>query len=106
MFVIFVIIESGQEDRFLTFLNELFPNTISFTIEKEVGGKLPFIDSLVIRSSDCFKTTVYRKPSHSDKYLHFSSHPQAVMRAVVHGMTRRGVGVCETEFLGPELKHI
>ncbi|KFD64516.1 hypothetical protein M514_12999 [Trichuris suis] len=61
---IFVIIESGQEDRFLTFLNELFPNTISLTIEKEVA--------------DCLKTTVYRKPTHSDSYLHFSSHqPQA-----------------------------
>ncbi|KFD59678.1 hypothetical protein M514_28142 [Trichuris suis] len=104
---IFVIIESGQEDRFLTFLNKLFPNIICFTIEKEVGGKLPFLDSLVIRSSDCFKTTVYRKPTHSDRYLHFSSHrPQAVMRAVINGMTKRAVALCEPEFLGPELKHI
>ncbi|KFD47228.1 hypothetical protein M513_11935 [Trichuris suis] len=106
MFVIFVIIVSGQEDRFLTFRNELFPNTISFTIEKEVGGKLTFLDSLVIWGSDCYKTTVYRKPTHSDRYLHFSSHhPQAVMRAVVHGMTRRAVALCEPEFLGQELKH-
>ncbi|KFD49825.1 hypothetical protein M513_09292 [Trichuris suis] len=107
MFVIFVIIESGQEDRFLTILNPLFDNTLSFTIEKEVGGRLPFLDSLVIRSSDCFKTTVYRKPTHSDRYLYLSSHcPQAVMRAVVHGMTRRAVAPCEPDVLAQELKHI
>ncbi|KFD49303.1 hypothetical protein M513_09855 [Trichuris suis] len=106
MFVVFVFIESGQEDRFLTFLNELFDNTISFTIEKEMGGKLPFLDSLVITSSDCFKTTLYRKQTHSDRYLHFSSHhPQAVMRAVVHGMTGPAVALCEPEFLGQESKH-
>ncbi|KFD44952.1 hypothetical protein M513_14171 [Trichuris suis] len=107
MFVIFVIIESAQGDRFLSFLSELFPSTISFTIEKEVGGRLPFLDSFVIRSSDCFKTAVYRKPTHPDRYLHLSSHhPQAVMRAVVHGVTSRAVALCEPEFLRPELKHM
>ncbi|KFD54784.1 hypothetical protein M513_04484 [Trichuris suis] len=37
---IFVIIESGKEEPFLNHLNNLFPNTISFTIEKELCGKL------------------------------------------------------------------
>ncbi|KFD68534.1 hypothetical protein M514_19360 [Trichuris suis] len=44
---IFVIIESGKEEAFLNYLNSLFPNTISFTIEKEMSGKLPFLDSLI-----------------------------------------------------------
>ncbi|KFD65050.1 hypothetical protein M514_22767 [Trichuris suis] len=34
---IFVIIESGKEEAFLNYLNSLFPNTISFTIEKEMS---------------------------------------------------------------------
>ncbi|KFD46962.1 hypothetical protein M513_12152 [Trichuris suis] len=60
---IFVLIQSGREDTFLNFLNGLFPGTISFTIEKEVSGKLPFLDSLEIRSPDRFKTTVYSSVS-------------------------------------------
>ncbi|KFD50085.1 hypothetical protein M514_09045, partial [Trichuris suis] len=71
---IFVIIESGREEAFLNFLSGLFPNTISFTFEKEVSGKSRFLDSLVIRASEGLKTSVYRKPIHSDRYIHFSSH--------------------------------
>ncbi|KFD59965.1 hypothetical protein M514_11334 [Trichuris suis] len=104
---IFVIIESGREETFLNFLNALFPNIISFTIEKEVCGRLPFLDSLVMRTSEGLKTRVYRKQTHSDPYLHFSSHhPRAVMRAVIQGMTRRAVDLCEPEFLAMELHHI
>ncbi|KFD50626.1 hypothetical protein M513_08433 [Trichuris suis] len=89
---IFVIIESSREDNFLNFFNRLFPNTISFTIEKEVSGKLPFLDSLVIRMPERLKTNVYRKPTHSDRYIHFSSHhPRAVMKGVIRGMARRAM---------------
>ncbi|KFD45616.1 hypothetical protein M513_13508 [Trichuris suis] len=63
--------------------------------------------SAFVTIDDCFKTAVYRKPTHPDRYLHLSSHhPQAVMRAVVHGVTSRAVALCEPEFLRPELKHM
>ncbi|KFD54478.1 hypothetical protein M513_04625 [Trichuris suis] len=62
---IFVVIESRRD--FLNFLNALFPNIISFTIEKEVCGRLPFLDFLVMRTSEGLKTRVYRKPTHSDR---------------------------------------
>ncbi|KFD51344.1 hypothetical protein M514_07749 [Trichuris suis] len=104
---IFVIIESGREDIFLNFLNGLFPNTISFAMEKEVSGKLPFLDSLVIRMPERLKTNVYRKPTHSDRYIHFSPHhPRAVMKGVIQGMARRAIDLCEPEFLEAELNHI
>ncbi|KFD62427.1 hypothetical protein M514_25435 [Trichuris suis] len=90
---IFVIIESGKEEAFLNYLNSLFPNTISFTIEKEMSGQL--------------KTTVYRKPTHSNRYLHFSSHhPRAVMKGIIRGMVKRAIDLCEPEFLREELHRI
>ena len=38
-------------------------------------GKLPFLDTCVQRTTDGkLETVVYRKPSHTDKYLSFNSH--------------------------------
>jgi hypothetical protein len=37
----------------------------------EENGQLPFLDVLVVRNKDgSFTTTVYIKPTHSDRYLH------------------------------------
>ena len=48
---------------------------IEFTMESEVNGKLPFLDTIVTKQTDGrLVTNVYRKPTHSDRYLHFSSH--------------------------------
>ncbi|KFD45899.1 hypothetical protein M513_13237 [Trichuris suis] len=104
---IFVMLESGKEEAFLNYLNSLFPDTISFTIEKEMSGKLPFLDPLIIRTSGQLKTTVYRKPTHSNRHLHFSSHhPRAVMKGIIRDMVKRALDLCEPEFLREELHHI
>ncbi|KFD50757.1 hypothetical protein M513_08413 [Trichuris suis] len=71
---VFAIRKSAEDEAFLNHLNSLFPTCISFTVEKEEDGRLPFLDALIIREGDRLKTTVYRKLTHSDRYLHFSSH--------------------------------
>ncbi|KFD61300.1 hypothetical protein M514_26548 [Trichuris suis] len=104
---IFAIVEVGKEELLLEHLNCLFPNCISFTIEKETRGRLPFLDALVIRSKNRLKTTVYRKPTHSDRYLHFSSHhPRSVFTGIIRGMVDRALSICDAEFLEGELRHI
>ena len=59
--------------RFPEHLNSTHP-TIMFTMEQE-DGNLLFLDSLLHRKDDrTLEVSVYRKPSHTDWYLHFSSH--------------------------------
>ncbi|KFD62912.1 hypothetical protein M514_24952 [Trichuris suis] len=71
---VFAITKSGEDEAFLNHLNSRFPTCISFTIEKDEDGRLPFLDALVIREGDRLKMAVYRKLTHSDRYLYFSSH--------------------------------
>jgi len=41
----------------------------------EQGGQLPFLDLLLNRTENGgLKLQIYRKPTHTDQYLNFSSH--------------------------------
>ncbi|KFD53052.1 hypothetical protein M513_05966, partial [Trichuris suis] len=74
---VFAIMKQGREEQFLNFLNSIFPNQISFTIEEE-NNTLPFFDILIMRTTKGLKAKVYRKPTHTDQYIHFTSdHPKS-----------------------------
>jgi len=40
----------------------------------EEDGKLPFLDIILERTAGGLKLCIYRKPTHTDQYLNFSSH--------------------------------
>uniref|UniRef100_A0A5S6QVQ2 Reverse transcriptase domain-containing protein n=1 Tax=Trichuris muris TaxID=70415 RepID=A0A5S6QVQ2_TRIMR len=104
---IFSITPTGTEEQFLEHLNVLHPENIVQTIEKETDNKLAFLDVLVIRGEDRLTTTVYRKPTNKDAYLHFTSHhPLSVKTDIVAGMVDRAIAICDKNFLGKELQHI
>ena len=45
-------------------------------MEKESNGELAFLDTLLKRNNGEISVLVYRKPIHTDQYLHYSSHHQ------------------------------
>ena len=76
----FVIWSHGREklDKFLNHINTIHPN-IQFTMETEKNRRLSFLDVLITRAEEeKLEFTVYRKPTHTDRYLHRTSnyHPR------------------------------
>ena len=71
-------------------INSIEPS-IQFTCEREEDGLLPFLDVQVHHHSDgSISTSVYRKPTNTDKYWSFDSHhPQQHKALVVHTLSSR-----------------
>ena len=84
------VLPADDVQRFLDHLNGVEPS-IRFTVEVESDGKLPFLNVLLRHNPDgSVSTTVYRKPSHTDRYLDFASHhPLAHKIAVVRTLHSR-----------------
>ena len=71
----FTVIKKNQKEAFLDHLNSIH-NSIQFTPEDPgEDGSIPFLDMLVIAGEEGrLKTTVYRKLTHTNQYLHWDSH--------------------------------
>ena len=68
----FVIIKKHSVSTFHDTLNSIDPK-ISFTIETENNGQISFLDTLVSRKDGVVIIDVYRKSTHTDRYLDFFS---------------------------------
>ena len=89
-------------DEFHEHLNEQNTN-IQFTKEIEENGKIPFLDCLVTRENNTLRTTVYRKPTHTDRLLDQTSNNPTTVRT----LTRRAQIVCDSDdSLTDEIKHL
>lgn len=88
-------------------LNSFHPQ-IQFTCETEKEGKLPFLDILISRDENkSLSFSVYRKNTHTDKYLNWNSvHPNAHKITVVNTLTQRALRFCSGFELTTELQHI
>jgi hypothetical protein len=94
--------------EFIEKLNGLHPK-IQWEPVFEENGQLPFLDVLVVRNKDgSFTTTVYRKPTHSDRYLHWTSnHPVKDKLSGIRTLRFRARHYCSTESLRrAELAHL
>ena len=97
----FVILKKDHREEFLTHLNSVDQN-IQFTSE-EPGqeGALPFLDILIAPDDEgMLNTSVYRKPTHMDQYLHWDSlHPISSKYSVVGTLHHRAKTVCSNKQL-------
>ena len=62
----FTVVHKDEIDAFYDHLNEQNADT-QFTKEIEETGKLPFLHCLVNFDNNELRTTVYRKPTHTDR---------------------------------------
>ncbi|UYV82302.1 hypothetical protein LAZ67_21001661 [Cordylochernes scorpioides] len=86
---ILCICKTDHEETILSTLNSYNPN-LSFTMEKEQGHIIPFLDILIIRTPASFHTTVYYKNSSTPTYTHFNSFCPIVHKInIVKTLTRR-----------------
>ncbi|GJQ67015.1 hypothetical protein Trydic_g7996 [Trypoxylus dichotomus] len=104
----FVVWPHGRDklDRFFKHLNGIHPN-IQLPMEVEHNGVLPFLDVFVKNDLASATTSVFRKPTHTDRYLHNNSnqHPRQ-KNTVVRMLFEPGRRACSEELLQKELDHL
>ena len=74
---VYSIFKRTHLENFFHHINNLHQN-IKFTMEEESNGELAFLDTLLKRNNGEISVLVfvYRKPTHTDQYLHYSSPNQ------------------------------
>ena len=104
----FVINKAEHSQDLLQHINNQDPH-IQFTVEPTQQGSLPFLDTLVtIQPDNTFSTSVYRKPTHTDQYLHWdSNHHITAKHSVFNTLAHMAKTVSSTQdLLDEELSHI
>ena len=94
---VLTIVKKVTDDSLLNHLNSIDPN-IKFTIEPpNHHGAILFLDTFPRPSGNEIITSVYRKPTHMDRYLDFNSnHPKSAKCAVVRALSDRAKNVCSS----------
>ena len=85
------------------YLNSIDPN-IKLTVEQPNS----FLGHIPKPKREEIEVSVYRKPTHTDRYLDFnSSHPILAKRAVVRALMDRANNVCSSsDILAKEVEHL
>jgi hypothetical protein len=82
-------------DGFTNYINGK-EKRIQFTVEKEQNGELPFLDIMIMKEQDKIITKIYRKPTHTQRYIQWrSNHPKNVLLGVLKGLIHRAHVICD-----------
>lgn len=104
-----VIWSHGQEDLdiFFQHLNNQ-SSSIKFTMEQEVDGCLLFLYVLISKNGDdSFSHQVFWKKTHTEQYLHASSHHFPAQKlGVLKMIVTRALRIFDTKNLDKEKAHL
>lgn len=86
---IFCVVNARSLKNLEDFLNSQHPS-IKFTVEKEVNGKISFLDLCIRQTTERgLEFSIYRKPTHTDRYItsdshHHDSHKAAAFHSMIY----------------------
>ena len=102
----FTAVHRDKIDTFNTPFNRQ-NDDIQFTREVEENGKIPFLACLVSGHDNKLQTTIYRKPTRTDRLLDQSSYnPTSHKATTIRTLSRRAQLVCvSTDSLTDESKY-
>ena len=103
------VVRKGYEQELTEHLYSIdTTGSFKFIYEEESDNSLPFLDTLMIRKEDgTVKLLVYRKKTHTDQYLNFTSHhPLHQKLRVIKTLLDRCNIVSEPEDREKEVEHI
>ena len=90
---VYSILKQTHLENFFQHINNLHQN-IKCTIEEENNGVLAFLDIVWKRDNGEISVLIYRKPRHTDQYLHYSSHHQtSCKQSVVSSLFNRAYSI-------------
>ena len=92
-------VKSGLVQTLQDHLNNIEPS-IQFIVERETNQEIAFLDVSVYRQENGqLANKVYRKPTHTERYLAFESHHLIVhKKAVVKSLTNRARNIPTTSY--------
>ncbi|XP_065213372.1 uncharacterized protein LOC135840674 [Planococcus citri] len=106
---VFAIWQHGRDklQEFIQHLNSIHL-AIKFTVEEEKNNELAFLDVKLHRETGKkLQHNVYRKPTHTNKYIRADSHHHpAQKKGVIHTLAKRARIVCHEENLEQELEEL
>ena len=97
-------INRAHAEEFLQHLNSFTPD-FEYTIEHpNPDGSIPFLVILIHPDNS---TSIYRKPTNTNLYTHYSSAAtMSSKESVVRSLTRRAYKLCSPQHLNTELQHL
>ena len=104
----FTFVKKNEIAKVKSLLNTFHPD-IKFTHEIQNDNKISFLDVLLTRTgSGTINTSVYRKPTNNNIYIHWDSYsPKQWKIGTLSGIIRRAYEICSTkEALVSELNFI
>lgn len=104
---VLVIVPKDQDlNEKLHQINTVHSN-IEFTLEEELNGMIPFLDTMIIREMNKVQFRVFRKSTNKEDYIHFySAHSTRTKSGIVIGFFLRALRICSDEYVEEEINHI